>query len=67
MAVDGEDGYEERIMRYFLQYFLPGLFLILLAFLAGLQRNPFLGLLGFLPFFVIGMTLLIEGLRKKKS
>ncbi len=53
-------------MNYFLRYFLPGLGLIALAFFAGAQKNPTLGLFAFLSFFVVGVTLIVEGFRKKK-
>jgi hypothetical protein len=44
-----------------------GIGLIALAFFAGAQKNPTLGLIGFLCFFVTGVTLIVEGIRKKKS
>jgi hypothetical protein len=53
-------------MNYLFRYFLPGIGLILMAFYAGAQKNPTLGLFAFLCFFVMGVTLIIEGFRKKK-
>ena len=52
--------------NYLLKYFLPGLVLIALGFYAGAQKNPTLGLFAFLCFFVMGVTLIVEGWRKKK-
>jgi hypothetical protein len=49
------------------QYFLPGAGLIVLGFFAALQQNIFLGLLSFLAFFVIGVTLIVEGFKKKNG
>jgi hypothetical protein len=43
---------------------LPGMVLIAAAFVAGLQKDPFLGLMSFLCFFVIGVTVIIEGCRR---
>jgi len=54
-------------LEYTLKYLLPGLGLILLALFAGSVKNPVLGLLGFLSFFVVGVTLIIEGWRKKRQ
>ena len=50
-----------------MKYFAFGVLLIVLAFVAGAQKNPTLGLLGFLCFFVTGVTLIIEGLKRKKK
>ncbi|MBI1977197.1 MAG: hypothetical protein HYS55_00430 [Candidatus Omnitrophica bacterium] len=47
--------------------FLLGVVLILLAFYAGAQKNVFLGLLGFLGFFVAGVTLIIESWKKRNK
>ncbi len=44
-----------------------GLLVVLIAFFAGLQKNIFLGMLGFLSFFVIGVTLIIEGFKRLKG
>ena len=44
-----------------------GLILIALAFFTGAQKDAFLGLLGFLGFFTIGITLVIEGFRKRSK
>ena len=54
-------------MHGFLSHLLLGIFLILLAFFAGAQKNPVFGLFGFLSFFVLGVTLVIEGFRRKES
>jgi len=42
-----------------------GLLLIGFAFFAGAQKNAVFGLFGFLVFFTLGVTLIIEGYRKK--
>lgn len=52
------------MMHYLFKYLLPGLGLILLAFFAGSVSQPFLGLLGFLCFFTVGVTLIIEGRKR---
>ena len=54
-------------MKYILQSLLPGILFILAAFWAGSQGNMIFSLLGFLSFFVIGVTLIIEGAKKKKD
>jgi hypothetical protein len=41
--------------------------LIGLGFFAGLTKDPFLGMLGFLSFFVIGVTVIAEGFRRSRS
>ena len=43
--------------------------MIVFAFFAGAQKNPALGLMSFLCFFVMGAALMIEGVKKfrKKS
>ncbi len=45
---------------------LTGLALIGLAFFAGSQRHPVMGMLGFLCFFVGGVTFIAESFRKPK-
>lgn len=54
-------------MNYFLRYLLPGLGLILLAFVMGAQKDPVFGLLGFLPFFTLGVLLIIYGRDRPKE
>ena len=49
------------------RYLIPGAFCIGLAFFAGAQRNVFLGLIGFLSFFVVGVTLVVEGFKSRKK
>jgi hypothetical protein len=55
------------MMWYIIGYLLPGAGMIVLAFVAGSQKNPALGLLSFLCFFVIGVTLVLEGWRRVKK
>ena len=52
---------------YITKFVIPGVLCIGLAFLAGSQKNYWIGLFGFLPFFVIGVALIIEGYRKMKK
>lgn len=40
-----------------------GLFLLALAFWAGSQKDAVWGMLGFLPFFVTGMLLIIKSFK----
>jgi len=44
-----------------------GLLLIALAFWAGSQANIVFSLFSFLCFFVVGVTLLMEGFKKRKQ
>lgn len=55
------------LKAYVLKYLLPGIGLILLAFLAGSQHNVVFGFLGFMSFFVFGVVLIIEGKNKTKK
>lgn len=45
----------------------PGILCLILAFAAGSPKNPMAGFLGFLSFFVIGVTLLVEALKSGKE
>jgi len=54
-------------MKHLLQYWIPGLLLIGLAFYAGSHRNVVIGMFGFLAFFVIGVTLIVEGNKRKSK
>ncbi len=49
--------------RFILNSFLPGVALIVLAFYTGTQKQPLFALAGFLSFFVMGITLIIEGFK----
>lgn len=51
---------------YWLNWFLPGIAFILLAFWAGTLSSMILALAGFLSFFTVGVALIIEG-RKQKA
>ncbi len=53
-----------KIKKYWPSYGLPGLGLIGLAFWAGAHPNLAVAFLGFLSFFVVGVTLLKEGRKK---
>lgn len=46
------------------KYVLPGIILIGLGFYAGAQPNVVIGLGAFLAFFVAGVTLIAEGIRR---
>ncbi len=48
------------------KYVLAGLGLIGLGFYAGSQKNVVIGLGAFLAFFVTGVTLIVEGIRKTR-
>lgn len=52
-------------MRYWIKWFFPGVLFIVTAFWAGTLPNPVFALAGFLSFFTIGVTLIIEGRKKK--
>ncbi len=51
--------------RFWLQSFLPGVLLLLLAFFAGTHSHVVLGMFGFLCFFVMGVTVIVEGWKKR--
>lgn len=54
-------------MRYWIQWFLPGLVLILLAFWAGTMKSMVLAFVGFLSFFTVGVALIMEGRKRLKA
>ena len=47
--------------EFFIKDLLLGLVLIGIAFWAGAQKSAAWGLLGFLPFFMIGMIVILRG------
>ncbi|HOW58608.1 MAG TPA: hypothetical protein PLO78_02645 [Candidatus Omnitrophota bacterium] len=53
--------------KYFLNYFLPGLAFIGCAFWAGTLQEAIFALVGFLSFFVVGVTVIVEGWKQMKS
>jgi hypothetical protein len=53
--------------NYLWKYLLPGLVLIGCAFWAGTLQNLIFALVGFISFFVIGVTLIIEGWKQTKD
>jgi hypothetical protein len=53
--------------NYIWKYFLPGVVLIGCAFWAGTLPSLVFSLLGFLSFFLAGVSLMIEGWRKNKN
>lgn len=58
----------KKISRYQFLYTLPGIGLVVIAFLfAGSHPNPLTGMVGFLAFFGIGVTILLEGRRQAKT
>ena len=50
---------------FFLKYFLPAILLIFCAFWVGTLPNLIFSLVGFLSFFVAGVTLMVEGWKKR--
>jgi len=50
--------------KYLWSYFLPGILLILCAFWVGTLPSMVFSLLGFLSFFLAGVTLIIEGRKR---
>ena len=54
------------MIKFLLQYLLPGFTLIGVAFFAGSVSNPVFGMFGFLCFFTAGVTLIVEGWKRKK-
>lgn len=46
---------------------LAGLLLIAIAFWAGAQKSPVWGLFGFLPFFTIGVLIIIQAFQRKEE
>jgi len=63
VAGEGE-VWENAPMNYWIKWFLPGLGLILLAFWAGTMESMIFAFAGFLSFFVLGITLIIEGKKR---
>jgi hypothetical protein len=53
--------------NYLWKYFLPGALLILCAFWAGTLPSMVFSFLGFLSFFLAGVSLIIEGWRRNKK
>jgi len=52
------------LIRYLIQYVLPGLALLVLAFFAGSHSNIVFALIGFLSFFSVAVFLVVEGYKK---
>ena len=50
-----------------LAHLFLGLILILMAFWACSQSNAVFALFGFLSFFVVGVTVIVEGFKNRKS
>ena len=57
----------QKSAYYFWRYFIPGLALVFCAFWAGTQESMVWAFLGFLSFFVAGISLIVEGLKRKKQ
>ncbi|HOW87763.1 MAG TPA: hypothetical protein PKV84_03810 [Candidatus Omnitrophota bacterium] len=55
------------VKNYLWKYFLPGAVLVGCAFWAGTLPSPVFALAGFLSFFVIGVTLIVEGRKKSRQ
>lgn len=54
----------KKAAGYLFCYGLPAVFLLVLAFWSGGQKNPALGLIGFLSFFTVAVMLMAEGYRR---
>lgn len=54
------------MIRFLTGRLLPGILLVLMAFWAGSQKNPTMGLFSFLPFFVTGVLIILRGLEELK-
>ncbi|HPW77044.1 MAG TPA: hypothetical protein PLK73_03800 [Candidatus Omnitrophota bacterium] len=54
-------------MNYWIKWFLPGVLFIVTAFWAGTLPSLVFALAGFLSFFTIGVTLIIEGRKRNKK
>lgn len=55
------------MMRFLTGRLLPGILLVLTAFWAGSQKNPTMGLFSFLPFFVMGVLIILRGIEELKT
>ena len=56
-----------RIVLAVTGYWLPGALLMIVAFWAGAQKDPTMGMLGFVPFFMMASFLFIYGWKKIKG
>jgi len=54
-------------MRKVIHSVVWGILFLILAFWAGAHPNQAFGVLGFLSFFIIGVTFVVEGFRTKKN
>lgn len=54
----------KKLGRFIVSWLSPGLALIALGFFFGSQKNMVYALVGFLSAFVMGMTLICEGVRR---
>lgn len=50
-----------------LGYGIPSLIMLAAAFWAGAQKDPVMGMLGFVPFFMASAFLAIQGFKKLKG
>ena len=66
-GVDFCQNFGMKKTDYWLKWFLPGIVFILLAFWAGTLQSAAFAFIGFLSFFVIGVTLIVEGAKKSKK
>ena len=51
-------------MKFVTGRLLPGLFLVVIAFWSGSHANPTIGLIGFLPFFSLGVVIILKGVEE---
>lgn len=54
------------IRVYWILYVLPALGLLILAFVTGSHANPLFGLIGFVCFFTLAVTLVVEGWKRHR-
>ena len=52
--------------KYFISYLLPGILLIIVGFITGLQDSMIFSMLSFVSFFTVGVMLIIEGKKRCK-
>ena len=52
---------------FWIRSFFPGILLIVVAFFMGTHSHIIFALIGFLSFFVVGVTIIVEGWKKRQS
>lgn len=54
-------------MFFFLKTLVPAFLLLIMAFIAGSQKNPLFGMMGFVGFFTGAVMLVIRGWQLRKE